>query len=124
MFKVISAEFKKIFSKPGVFILAVLLTLILILGVFIYDPKVEEKSIIHFNGTDFMEIYQEFIGDDETDKSKGYKVQADTDLKNAINNVRNYRIAVGDKTFTQEEYIYLLKSDLNNNTNIITYIGR
>lgn len=115
MFKVISAEFKKIFSKPGVFILAVLLTLILILGVFIYNPKVEEKSTVQFNGTDFMSIYQEFIGDDETDKSKGFKVQADTNLKNAVNNVKNYRILVGDNTYTQEEYIYILKTDLNKN---------
>ena len=36
MFKVISAEIKKILSKPSIYILAIILAAILVLGVFIF----------------------------------------------------------------------------------------
>ena len=61
MFKVISAEFKKIFAKPGVYILAILLALILTLSVFIYSPTVNENTNISLNGTNFIEKYTHFI---------------------------------------------------------------
>ena len=54
MFKVISAEFKKIFSKPGIFILAVLLAIILVLGVFLYNPKINEDNSIKFERCGFV----------------------------------------------------------------------
>jgi len=117
MFKVISSEFKKMFSKPGVYILAVLLAIILILGVFIYEPKVVESSQITLEGTDFLSKYTTFIGDDETDKTKGIKVKADSDLSKTIETVKNYRIVVGDKTYTQEDYIYTLKTEMDKNIN-------
>ena len=48
MFKIISAEFKKILSKPGIYILSLLLAVILVLGVFIYNPQVQESNKITF----------------------------------------------------------------------------
>ena len=45
MFKVISAEIKKILSKPSIYILALILAAILVLGVFIYNPTIQESKI-------------------------------------------------------------------------------
>lgn len=44
MFKVISSEIKKMVSKPGIYVLAAFLAVILVLGVFIYKPQVRSST--------------------------------------------------------------------------------
>jgi len=80
MFKIISAEFKKILSKPGIYILSLLLAVILVLGVFIYNPQVQENNKITFTQTNFLDKYSYFIGDDETNKTHGIKVESDNNV--------------------------------------------
>ncbi len=46
MFNVIRAELKKMVSRPGIYILAAFLAVILVLGVFLYNPDVREVSSI------------------------------------------------------------------------------
>ena len=57
MFKVVGSELKKIVSKPGIYILSVLLALILVLGVFIYKPVVYESNQYELNGSTFLEKF-------------------------------------------------------------------
>lgn len=63
MFKVVSAELKKMVSKPGIYVLSVLLAVILILGVFIYKPTVYEDKTITLTGKSFSEKLYSFEGD-------------------------------------------------------------
>lgn len=112
MFKVISAEFKKILSKPGIYILSVLLAIILVLGVFIYNPKVQETNKIIFSQTNFLDKYAYFIGDDETYKTAGLKVEADKQVKEAIENIEHYFVVTPSGKITQKENITLLLEDI------------
>lgn len=102
MFKVISAEIKKMLSKPGIYILAVLLAIILILGAFIYHPTVYEDTTISLNGNDFMVKYSSF--------ENGNKVEADKLVDNTTSNILSYTIVEDAKTLTYKEKITNLKS--------------
>lgn len=112
MNKVISAEFKKILSKPGIYILSVLLAIILILGVFIYNPKINESEEILFTQTNFLDKYSYFIGDDETNKTYGLKVEADKQVQLSIANIENYFISAPSGKITQKENIDLLLKNI------------
>ena len=113
MFKIISAEFKKMLSKPGIYILSLLLAVILVLGVFIYNPKVQETNQINFTQTNFLDKYSHFIGDDDTNKSYGIKVEADKMVAQAVENVNNYLIQTTDGKITQKDYINQLFADID-----------
>ena len=97
MFKVISAELKKMVSKPGIYVLAILLAIILVLGVFIYNPTVYSTSNITLTGSTVMEKYTYFIGEG----SGSIKLQADSSITDASNKILSYTI----DGKTQEENI-------------------
>ena len=110
MFKIVSAEIKKIVSKPGIYILSVLLALILILGVFIYKPTVYETNQYELQGSTFLEKYADFNRADNA----GKKAESITNLNNAIQSINNYIIS-DTETYTQKEYIELLVKKVNEN---------
>ena len=74
MFKIISAEFKKILSKPGIYVLSLLLAVILVLGVFIYNPQVQESKKITFTQTNFLDKYRYAIN--QNSDKKGTKISS------------------------------------------------
>lgn len=114
MFKVISAELKKVLSKPGIYVLSVFLAIILIIGVFIYNPKVSESTAISFeNATNYIDKYNYFIGDDETNKTSGIKVEADKQVQLAIKNITNYSITSGSEKISKEQQIKNLINVVN-----------
>ncbi len=113
MFKVISAEFKKILSKPGIYVLSLLLAVILVLGVFIYNPKIEESDKLTFTQTNFLDKYSYFIGDDETNKTAGIKVDADNQVQLAIQNIKNYSIPSSSGNITQKQNISMLLENID-----------
>lgn len=104
MFKVISAEIKKIVSKPGIYILSVLLAITLVLGVFIYKPTFYESNQFELTGSTFVEKYTDFTRSDNA----GKKAEAETKINNAINSIENYIITTSTDTYTQKEYIETL----------------
>lgn len=99
MFKIISAELKKIVSKPGIYILSVLLAIILVLGVFIYKPTIHESTQFALKGNTYVERYTDFTADGNEDA--GIKAAADTKIDNAITSINNYTV----NSLTQKEHI-------------------
>ena len=104
MNKIISAEIKKIVSKPGIYILSLLLAVILVLGALIYEPKVYESSRFELDGNDFKSKYEYFIGT----TNAGKKAEGLTKLDNAIRSINDYKVTYLDETYNQKEYILLL----------------
>ena len=105
MFKVISAEIKKIVSKPGIYILSVLLALILVLGVFIYKPTVKQSSQFELTGITYLEKYSDFARNDNA----GKKAESLTKLNNSIQTVENYKAS----PLSQEETVNSLLNKFN-----------
>ncbi|MBE5741312.1 MAG: hypothetical protein E7351_02165 [Clostridiales bacterium] len=101
MFKVAFAEFKKILSKPGIYILSILLAVILVLGVFVYKPTVYESTAYVLNGNTYLEKYTDFIGG----QNYGKKAEADKNLSDAVSLVSAYTITDSKGSYTQKEYI-------------------
>ena len=108
MFKIISAELKKIVSKPGIYILSVLLAIILVLGVFIYKPTVSQSKQFELQGSTFLEKYDDFAHS----SNAGKKAESLTELESAIESINNYTI---DSEYTQEEYINSLIAKVDSN---------
>ena len=75
-------------SKPGVFVLAILLAIILVLGVFIYDPQVTNDKIEM--GSTLNEVYTNFTS------ATGYKTKYDSLINNTIAQIEDYKINGGD----------------------------
>lgn len=79
MIKVIKAEIKKTVSKPGIYVLAIFLAVILVLGVFVYKPKTTTYSTLpNFNDV------SAWTGDGQ------FKSTADRLVSNATNAVSSY----------------------------------
>jgi len=110
MFKVISAEFKKIVSKPGIYILAVLLAILLVGGVFIYKPTVYANNAVELNGLDVLSKYSNFEND--------VIPNVDANIDNTINSVLYYQISVSEGYISHKDNISNLldtfKSKLKN----------
>jgi len=103
MFKVISAEFKKILSKPSIYILAIILAVILVLGVLIYNPTPQQSNIITLKGDTYTAKYDEFYK-----TSVGNKQTTTNKLNNSINSVNTYIVIENNQEYTRKEYIDLL----------------
>lgn len=109
MFKIISAEVKKIVSKPGIYILSVLLALILVLGAFIYKPVVYESTQFELFGSTYLDKYEDF----NAGSNAGQKAKSLAQLEVAINSIKNYSITFNQEEYTQKEYILLLLNKFN-----------
>ena len=101
MFKTISAEIKKIVSKPGIYILSILLATILVCGVFLYEPKAYASSQFVLAGDTYLEKMNDFMGN----SSRGEKAKIDTKLDNALLSIEKYTYTVGAEKYTYEEFI-------------------
>ena len=106
MFKVISAEIKKIVSKPSIYILAIILAAILILGVFVYNPTPHESTKITLEGSTFTAKYAEFY------KADGYKDNVAGNINNTISSINLYNVNYHGKNYTREEYITSLYEEI------------
>ena len=100
MFKVLSSEIKKMLSKPGIYVLAILLAIVLVLGVFIYKPSEENSSSITLTGNTFSAKYQEFYN-----STDGVKKITDISVDESVTLVKNYYLDSPAGKITQEENI-------------------
>ena len=103
MFKVISAEFKKVVSKPGIYILSVLLAILLVGGVFIYKPTVYANTAIELNGTSVLQKQQYF--------ENTILPKVDEDINATINSVLYYNVANAEGFISHQENISRLVND-------------
>ena len=101
MFKIISSEIKKTVSKPGIYILSVLLAIILVLGVLIYKPTISESSAFELEGSTFIEKHTDFT----KSGNAGKRAESQAQISNAIQSIENYTITVNNETYSQKEYI-------------------
>lgn len=109
MFKVISSEFKKMFSKPGIYILAILLAVILVLGVLVYNPNLYETNKLTLEGDNFMQKYSYFMGESS---SSGVKNKIDNSVDSIISQVQQYSIK-GDERSSLKNTITSLNENVN-----------
>lgn len=89
MNKVIHAELKKTVSKPGIYILAILLATIMVLGLFIYKPTASKSELTEFSGTTVLQIYQ---NDFDNGENAGIKSASDKKVEDAKSTLLNYTI--------------------------------
>ena len=106
MFKVVNAEIKKILSKPGIYILSILLAVILVLGIFIYKPTVYSNDNIQLNGVSVSAKYQNF----QTDLIP----KTQEELEKTINAVKYYRVESNSNLITHKENINNLLTTFEN----------
>ncbi len=90
MFKIVSAEIKKMLSKPGIYILAVLLAVVLVLGILIYEPTVYADTSIQSQRATVIEVSDEFYI--EGTVNQGIKAEIDEDIDDAVSSITNYRV--------------------------------
>ncbi len=88
MFKVMSAEIKKMVSKSGIYVLAVLLALVLVMGIFIYNPEETETTSISLTGSTFLEKYTYFYGSNNS----GIYYSINSEITSAVNDVKSYQV--------------------------------
>ena len=101
MFKIISAEIKKIVSKPGIYILSVLLAIILVLGVLIYKPTIYQSSEFQLEGFTFTEKYDDFT----KSGNAGKRAESQEKISTAIQSVENYTIVLNGEQYSHQNYI-------------------
>ncbi|MBE7076832.1 MAG: hypothetical protein E7374_02945 [Clostridiales bacterium] len=116
MKNVISSEFKKIFSRPGIFILSVLLAVILILGALIYRPTEYKNDEIILKGNSVLTKYNQFVGDGVT---TGTELSISKKLDKASENINNYYVEYYGDTITYKKYVNNLLNDFK--SNLTTY---
>lgn len=107
MFKVISAEIKKILSKPSIYVVALILAAILVLGIFIYNPQTSTNNSITLNGDTFTAKLEDF-----NNTTTGYKKISLDKVNNAVLSINEYTINQNFQTYTRQEYINTLYANI------------
>ena len=57
IFKLIKGEIKKIFFKPGIFVVTALLVLILAVSAIIFNVNPRKDSLVNVDGTNITQMY-------------------------------------------------------------------
>lgn len=99
MNKIIGFELKKLVSKPGIYILAVLLAVLLCVSAFIYNPKEKEVEYNKLDGGTVIEV--------STDFYSNYKPSLD----NSVNSVLTLATEISNNT--NEDLKQDIKAKLN-----------
>ncbi len=108
MFKVIASEIKKILSKPGIYCLAVFLAIILVLGVFIYEPTVYKSTGMEYK-SEIQDIHLLFEGSGE---NSGKKYESDKLIENAFKQITSYSYITNEnESISYKDYILSLKQE-------------
>lgn len=106
MFKVVISEIKKMLSRPGIYILAAFLALVLILGAFVYNPKPIEDNSLVLDGDTYIQKYTEF-----SDPDDGIKVNYDKKIDKISSYITYFITTNGEETITRGNYIKSLFKD-------------
>ena len=109
MNKLFKAELKKIFLRPGIFVMTALLALILALSYFLYSPINRSTTEISIDKPTLSEIYTYY-----TTSSLNYsKSDADTYLNNARSMVDEYKSSLTDSNANKiKEQVNLVNTNL------------
>lgn len=108
MNKIIGFELKKLVSKPGIYILAVLLALLLTVSAFIYNPKEKELKYHKLDGSTVIEA--------STDFNSNYKPTLDA----SVNSILTYATEISNNS--NEDLKQEIQTHLNHFINTcITY---
>lgn len=117
--RITRAEFNKIFKKPAVYIMAVVLVLACLISLFTFAPTNRQDDRVKLSKENATENYNLFISNTGSDNKKTYDDQICTTL-NEINRVKtrnqiyttlhNYKIVIG------QCYDKILANESNNNT--------
>jgi len=113
MFKVVSAELKKFVSKPGIYVLSVLLAIVLVLGIFIYKPTVHKSNAIELNGPNVLQKYSYFNGT--------VKPTVMDDISKSIDIVKFYKVEDNNGPISHKENISNKLATFENN--LQTYLS-
>lgn len=97
MFRLISAEFKKIFKKTGIFVVTGLLIFVLAASVFTYSPFERTNMRSNITGNSVNDIFQTFNNDSVQDT----KVWINDYLQNAQDYINFYSITTDLKAILQ-----------------------
>ena len=110
MFKIISAEIKKMLSKPGIYILSILLALILVFGVFIYKPVIFESSQFVLEGDTYLTKYTDF----NAGVNAGKRAEGQKKLNSIIDAVNSYTVESAGGV-SQKVYMETLVNNFDEN---------
>ena len=66
IFRIARAEFIKIFKKPSVYLMGVILASVLVLSLLFFQPIGKQSYNVSINGTNVGQIYNKFIDDTDT----------------------------------------------------------
>lgn len=118
--KIISAEFRKILSRPGIYIVSILLAAVMVFCAFTFNPSVRSVSYSDIQKDTVSEIYNMFTNDDLYKPYCDSLVSSTNDyidttssgnsIKTSIDNAyNNYVEALNN-------YSYYVKNDISHNT--------
>ncbi len=109
MNKLFKAELKKIFLRPGIFVMTALLALILALSYFLYAPVNRSTSKISIDKPTLSEIYNYYA----TGSLNYSKTDADTQLTSARTMIEEYKASLNDsKAQKIKEQVDLVNKNL------------
>ena len=97
MNKLFKAELKKIFLRPGIFVMTALLALILALSYFLYNPVIRSTTQISIDKPTLSEIYNYYA----TSSLNYSKSDADTHLRNANSMINEYKLTLDSSKASQ-----------------------
>ena len=109
MFNVTKTEFKKMVSRPGIYILSVLLAIILVVGIFIYKPNNYKLSSATLVGKNYQEKLAYFNNGDK--KKIDDSISKVTNSFTLYNSASSYKSKINNQTRAlNESYAEFKKS--------------
>jgi len=123
VFRITRAEFAKVFKKPTVYIMAIILAIVLVISLVSYSPTVRTNRVVSIDADSGSKVYSVFMGDSTTSDTKKKLDEEYIDLTN--NKIIFYRNLFNRNNSLNKDYTELvnnfkvLESEFNNNNSSV-----
>lgn len=91
VFRIARAEFIKIFKKPSVYMMGVILAAVLVLSLLFFQPVGKQNIIVKLNGSTVGQLYDMFTNDSNPASGDIKKSNYDAQIAESLNQVNFYK---------------------------------
>lgn len=115
IFKLTKGELKKIFLKPGIFVVTALLVLVLTISSLIFNVSERDNGIVNINGETISQMYSASFGATSDTNTLSKKFLNDRYVETSINIIEFYKNEINNNESSKKEEllakINVVKSD-------------
>ena len=114
VFRIARAEFIKIFKKPSVYLMGVILAAVLVLSLLFFEPIGKQNYSVKLDGSTVGQVYDMFTNDNNISSGDIKKSKYDEQINNNLTKINFYKVlnSRNEELFSVNSDFIVLYNDL------------